>query len=166
MKCIELTQGKVAIVDDEDFENIARFRWQCASSKTHSLLYARRSQYMGGGAANCKLKLVQMHNLILPPLPGFVVDHIDGDGLNNRRSNLRYATHSQNRANGGAHINSKTGIRGVCYREGRRLPWSASIICGGGTKKRHLGSFSTAEEAKESYITAAKARWGEFVRTN
>lgn len=166
MKVIELTKGQVAIVDDEDFERVAQWRWQCVTCPD-GLMYARRSQYLGGGASNCKLADIRMHHLILPQKSGFVVDHKNGNGLDNRRENIRYATSGQNRANSKTNKNSQTGIKGVSYRPKFKRPWVAAIASGDGPgKKKHLGYFNTPEEASAAYVLAAKERFGEFTRSN
>ncbi len=91
MKEIILTQGQVALVDDEDFEYLNQWKWhaQRITSSDH-LWYAKT--VMDG----CP---VMMHRVLLLPSHGWSVDHIDGDGLNNRRANLRLATHQQNMMN-------------------------------------------------------------------
>jgi len=86
---IRLDDGSLALVDDERGSELAGFRWHAQHSK-HTT-YARRSVRTGQATA-----IIYMHHLVLPRQPELIVDHIDGNGLNNRRSNLRLVTHAQN----------------------------------------------------------------------
>jgi hypothetical protein len=90
------------------------------------------------------------------------IDHRDLDKLNNRIDNLRVATGSQNKANGTAYANNKSGLKGVSYLSGRAKPWRATIQCQG--KWKFLGYFDTAEAAHAKYLEAAKEAFGEFAR--
>lgn len=104
-----------------------------------------------------------LHRVIMCAQPGVYVDHKDLDGLNNRRSNLRYCTHSQNQANRRGW--GKSGFKGVARkgsRDGRR--WEASIKKDGVT--HYLGHYLTKEEAALAYNEAAKILHGEFARLN
>lgn len=103
-----------------------------------------------------KTKLL-MHRMLMNPLPGFVIDHFDHDGLNNRRKNLRVVTHQQNilhRKPTGNRGNS-SGTIGVRFERGK---WRAKIGANGKTK--HLGSFETKEDAAMAYDTALKTIMG------
>jgi hypothetical protein len=104
MKFIQLTQGKQAIVDDEDFELLSQFKWYAMKSG-HNVYAAR-----GGG----KRRMELLHRLILGVTDSKIeVDHINGDGLDNRRSNLRVATHADNQHNPGTPTNNTSGYKGV-----------------------------------------------------
>src|SRR5690349_13550488 len=94
MKIIPLTQGKVTLVDDADYEELSKFKW-CAVKHNRNF-YASRSQYLGYVNGKMKTKSIFMHRLLLKPDKGFVVDHLDGDGLNNQRYNIRSVTHRTN----------------------------------------------------------------------
>ena len=89
------------------------------------------------------------------------IDHVDGNGLNNRFENLRLATHGQNKANSGAYRTNKLGIRGV-HRQGNRYIARIQIS----RRKIHLGSFDTPQEASAAYAKAAEKHFGEFARVN
>lgn len=89
---VPLTRGKVAIVDAEDVALVAAYQWQAKPNRGN--WYARTTINVDGRRVS-----VGMHRLLIQPRRGYVPDHIDGDGLNNRRSNLREATYSQNRKN-------------------------------------------------------------------
>ena len=90
------------------------------------------------------------------------VDHIDGDGLNNRRGNLRLATAGQNQHNKGLQRNNTSGFKGVRWRSDKGK-WVARIDKDG--KRRHLGYFDTVEGAHSAYVAASMAIHGEFGRT-
>lgn len=87
------------------------------------------------------------------------VDHVDGNGLNCQRGNLRPATSAQNKQNQGRHRDNATGIKGVSRRRGK---WRAQITANG--KRQHLGDFETPQEAAVAYQKAAKEAFGEFAR--
>jgi hypothetical protein len=103
-----------------------------------------------------------MHRAILRAGDGHNVDHIDGDGLNNRRSNLRFATTAQNSANRGKQKNNTSGFKGVRWHK-RDKRWRAVIGINGKTKQ--IGSFKTPEAAYDAYCAAARELHGVFART-
>lgn len=152
MRVIELTRGQVAIVDDEDFQNLAQYKWMFNGN------YAIRRVKVDG-----KLKTVFMHRVIANPPSGFEADHINLNKLDNRRSNLRTATRTQNMWNRPPKKNNKLGIKGVSYHKWRNR-YQATVSANG--KLKHLGYFDSAEEAKAMYDKEAAALHGEFVRLN
>ena len=102
MREIPLTQGKTALVDDEDYEGLSQFRW--FAHKNGKTFYAARSMNPG---------IVKMHRFILGVVdPKIEVDHEDCNGLNNQRSNLRRATHGENQHNRGLYRNNPSGYKG------------------------------------------------------
>lgn len=157
-----LTKGKVALVDVADLLVLARYRWKASLLGRH--WYAERSVHVGG-----KRKNERMHRWIMQPPPGLVVDHINHDTLDNRRSNLRIATVSQNTANR-RHTRpsmSRGKYVGICQpvdnrpgRDGRPCRWRAD--CQG----RYIGSFDTPEEAARAYDAVAREVFGEFAMLN
>lgn len=155
MREIPLTKGKVALVDDEDHEWLSAWKWQALVVKTKR--YAFRTYKQEG-----RTRTVYMHRAIAADIRG-EVDHVDGDGLNNQRANLRPASDSQQRQNARRRSDNTSGFKGVTRRSGVR-PWSARIkrdgIC------RHLGAFTTPEEAARAYDRAALELFGEFARLN
>lgn len=130
---IPLTKGYVTVIDDED-AHLASFKWLAAvrKYKDTTWVYAKRQRVEGG-----RVKWIGLHQLVTNAPDGMIVDHIDGDGLNNRRSNLRIVTLAQNQQNRrGATSRSKSQIRGVYFDKGsskwraqlkvnRRTIWSA-----------------------------------------
>jgi len=151
MKTIPLTQGKFAIVDDEDFEWLSSYSWSF-----HHAGYAQRGDISGG-----KLRMVFMHRQILGTPKGVDTDHVNGDGLDNRKSNLRKATRSENLYNQGVPAHNTTGFKGVCFNK-RCGKFQAEIRVSG--KPRRLGLFVTKEEAHAAYCMAAKKLHGKFAR--
>lgn len=145
MKEIQLSQGKVALVDDEDFDMLNVFKWSalCTIGKRRLNFYA--SRMTGGKNSVC----VYMHRIIMKPPPEMQVDHIDGNGLNNQKSNLRVVTHRQNQQN--LHFKKSSKYPGVCW-EKKKKKWMASLQISG--KSKTLGCFDTEEEAHQAYVDA------------
>lgn len=152
MRSIKLANtDKVAIVDDEDYDRLIKYKWHLIPGK--STFYARSSF----GA--------YMHNIILDIIPTFdrYSDHIDGDGLNNRKSNLRICNPSQNGANARKQENTTSIYKGVSwYKAGQQ--WQAHIYPN--RKSIYLGRFDSEEEAALAYNEAAILHYGEFARLN
>jgi hypothetical protein len=153
--------GHVALVDGADAELVGRFRWYVLRST--NTLYARAWLPREGG----KRKQVYMHALVAGSSTGGQVDHINGDGLDNRRSNLRPADHSKNGANRAkGKPPSSSQFKGVYYsRDPRaRKQWTAAIRVRG--KRIHLGSFPNEREAALAYDVAAVRHFGGYAREN
>lgn len=146
---IPLTKGYEAIVDAKDLEFLSWWSWYACEKPTSTYAMAN-----GGG------KNVKMHRLLLSAPDGLDVDHINRNGLDNRRTNLRLATRAQNLHNSRGHSDSKSGLKGTTFIRAKNR-WKAQIMVRG--KLHHLGSgFKTAEEAHEAYRIAAKKLHGEF----
>ena len=152
MREIHLTRGKVAIVDDADYEWLSAFKWYCSADG-----YAGRtwSQWEDGGVVRRWTE--QMHVIIMGKRPGMQIDHANGNTLDNRRSNLRHATLSQNRANRRRRKEFSSKYKGV-HRHGDR--WTSTICLNG--EHFHLGRFKTQEEAAAVYAKAAREKFGDF----
>ena len=147
-----------AVVDDEDYDALACFKWHVVRMGAgKKCLYAARNAKIGG-----KWRLALMHRVILGAGSGLVVDHIDGDGLNNTRSNIRLVTQSENMRNQKTRGDNKTGLRGV-YRSGKTR-FTATLMCDGIV--HYLGHFKTREDAARAYDAAARLHFGEFAHPN
>lgn len=152
---IPLSQGLVALVDAEDAARVvAAGKWHVrVQSRT---TYANRNIRRDDG----RWTTLNMHTFIT----GWPrVDHINGNGLDNRRANLRPATHAQNQRNKGLQSNNTSGFKGVCW-DAPRGRWHAKICLNGRTI--FLGRFDEAEEAARAYDAAAVRYFGEFARLN
>ena len=140
MKEIKLTQGKIAIVDDEDYEHLSGFKWH--AQKNGNTFYARRGASIGNG----KQKTIRMHREIFKVPDGLAMDHVNGNGLDNRKINLRIATSRQNSQN--RHQSTTSKYPGVTWHVNRRK-WQAQMHIDG--VHRYLGLFPTEEEAFNKY---------------
>lgn len=154
-KEVKLSRNKVAIVDDEDFEKVSRYKWS-ASNPSSRNWYAIRNIRLPDG----RKTTISMHTYLMGRL---MVDHIDGNGLNNTRNNFRGATNQENCCNSCTPSNNTSGFKGVHFY-GRTGRWQAYIHFN--RKKIHLGYFDTAEEAAKAYDEAAIKYHGEFSRLN
>lgn len=150
---IPLSQGQEAIIDVEDVEDIGKYTWFCAVHKGKP--YARRNTRGEDGARYC----VYLHRVLIACAGDLDIDHINGNGLDNRRSNLRLATRSQNMMNRSSQANNRSGYRGVCWQHEKRK-WRATIWVAG--RKTHLGDFKDIEEAHAAYVSASLRLHGVF----
>lgn len=155
MKEIPISGGYVALVDEGDYDRITSVGAWMASPRPGHTTYAARSARKDG-----RWTTVFMHSLIT----GWrLVDHVNGNGLDNRRSNLRPATPSQNQANRSTRRDSSSGFKGVYWYTDRQL-WRARITAN--RKVRSLGYFRTAEAAARAYDEAALELFGAYARPN
>ncbi len=152
---IRTSSGHVALVDDEDAARVlAAGAWHVRRNRSGTL-YAQRHVTRDG-----KRPTQQMHQFLL----GCVgIDHRNGDGLDNRRSNLRPATYAQNGANRRLSSHNTSGFKGVVLKKSTGR-WVAQIRVAG--EQRHIGTYPTAEDAARAYDAAALAAFGEFARPN
>lgn len=151
----EITVGdRVALVDDCDYELVSSYHWRLSSGACQSTRYARAWAHGG------QRQEIRMHRLILGLTGSFPhVDHKNGDGLDNRRENLRAATHRQNGANAKKPRNNTSGYKGVSLSKADGT-YSAAIA------GRYIGRYSTAEEAARAYDIEAVQVYGEYARLN
>ena len=158
MKEISLTQGKVALVDDDDFEWLYGLTWHCARNRKDetSKFYALRSVHINGRQIN-----ILMHRDIAGK-PGLHVDHKDGNGLNNQRFNLRVCTPAQNQMNRIKAFGSIK-FKGV-YWSKQHKKWHAQLQQN--RKTIHLGFFEYSVDAAIAYNNEALKRFGEFAALN
>ena len=158
MKQIPLTQGKVALVDDEDYSRVLAYTWRCETDK-----YGKNYAMTGNQRGLFRTSLGAF--ILGDPPQGYQIDHKDGDSLNNQRENLRFATPTQNSCNRGPMSNNTTGYKGVCYcRNGRKYGYRVMIKADG--KNHFKGFYETAEEAARVYNRWAKEYHGEFAYQN
>lgn len=156
MKEIQLSQGLVARVDDEDFVELSKYNWYASKNRKH---YARRHQMVDGKKAK-----VYMHRQILKVEdPKIFVDHIDGNGLNNCRNNLRTATHSENLANVFKRVGTSSKYRGVNLKKSSGK-FQVQIQHQG--KLYFVGSFTDEIEAAKAYDKKAVELFGAFAKLN
>jgi hypothetical protein len=157
MKQITLTQNKVALVDDEDYEYLIQWKW-CAD-KGHNTWYAVRNNFIN----KVKFK-IYMHRVILQNATE--VDHEDGNGLNNQRYNIRDSTRIQNSYNQNKRVDNTSNYKGVILKidKFRTKPWLARIFVN--KQQICLGYYATAVEAAMAYDQAAKELHGKFARLN
>jgi HNH endonuclease len=149
---VELTKGYIAIVDSDDYEKVCGHNW-CAIKQGDSGKVRAMTKIEG--------KTVYLHNFILETPAGLVIDHIDGQPLNNLKSNLRVCSTINNSRNIRHNKANTSGYKGVSYQNSK---WRAYIVTS--YKQIHLGCFSTKEAAAEAYNIAAKKYYGEFARLN
>lgn len=152
------TNGKTILVDDENFEELSRYKWWA----NHKQAY--RSARIGG-----RKTTMRMHRLIIGAEPGQVVDHINRNPLDNRKSNLRIGTRSLNTVNSKKPISNRLGKKPSSKYKGVSLVkeygyWRATV-----TKDNvghYLGKFNTEVEAAKAYDQKAREFFGEFANTN
>jgi len=155
MKEIQLTQGLVALVDDEDFERVNAFKWH-AFSRNHWVTYAARNLPRDGS----KRQRIFMHTFITGVRGA---DHRDNNGLNNQKSNLRPATGTQNNANARKRKGASSRFRGVSWKSSESK-WWAQIQKHG--KAESLGLFADEVDAATAYNLRVHELFGEFAKFN
>ena len=154
-RLIPLTQGQIAVVDRADYPALSRYKW--FAHKEGRTFYA-----VGNGQ---KRKHIIMHRMIMNAPKNMQVDHIDHDGLNNTRKNLRLCTPAQNRYNMRPQKNKKnrSKLKGVFYVKSKKK-YKAQIGFKGKTK--HIGYYKTQKHAGKAYDKMAKKLFGEFAYLN
>ena len=160
MKEIKLTQGKITLVDDEDYEYLNQFKWY-VFKKGHTYYVARQKSING------VTKTILMHRLIINTPNNMMTDHIDHNGLNNQKYNLRICTNGQNLMNRNPYGASK--YLGVYFLKLVKKTREYIYIHAGITvnkKTIHLGRFKTEEAAARAYDKAAKQYHGDFANLN
>ena len=152
---VPLTKGYTAIVDAACVALVAGFNWSAQEDKradgTIRTVYALRLE---------RGKKIRMHRAITGARADMEVDHINGDGLDNRLKNLRAVSHAENLTNQRKKVNNRSGFKGVSPRPNGT--WQAKIVKDG--MRRHLGTFARAEDAHMAYAAASAELHGEFGR--
>lgn len=156
MKEIELTQGQVAIVDDEDYEYLSQWKWHLHNAYGGGM-YARRSSSPPNKSS------IYMHRVIMKAKKENLVDHIDGNGLNNLRGNLRLCNHAENSRNRKKNKNNTVGYKGVSFDKSHNI-FRVDISVEG--KRVFVGNYKKQEEAALAYDKKAKELYGEFANLN
>lgn len=154
-KTIPLTQGKFAIVDEEDYSFLMQWKW-CYSK-------AGKCGTYGYATRRLNKSKIKMHRVILNTPQGMDVDHINHNELDNRRCNLRNCTRKENSHNRKSHVNNTSGYKGVSWNK-KNKKWRADI--GIENKKVYLSLFQNKIEAAEAYNKAAIKIFGEFALLN
>lgn len=149
MKEIPLTKGLVALVDDEDYEFLSQYKWYPLKSQNTHYAWSKKHG--------------RMHHKIVSLEPGKQIDHRNGNGLDNRRANLRLCTRSQNQWNQLPRQGTSSRFKGVCWinRDNR---WRAQIKLK--DKRVYLGNYTSEIDAATAYNDAATRHYGDFACLN
>lgn len=156
MKFIDIGYGYFTRVSNKDYTALIKHAWHL--DERNSKRYVRRRE----GPAHAQRK-IYLHREIKQAKKGVEVDHIDGNGLNNVRSNLRMSTRTQNSANKSKQQNNTSGYKGVYWHKANNK-WAAHIQVN--KKSIHLGVFNTKKSAAVAYDKAAKKYFGKFAQLN
>jgi hypothetical protein len=149
MTKISLTQNKHALIDDSDVDMVGKYKWN----------------YTSHGYAETRIegKLVRMHRLIMSAPRGVLVDHINMNGIDNRKSNLRLCTKSENMRNRNKTKLNTSGYKGVVWDKVNKK-WRSQIRMDG--KNYNIGRFLLKRDAVMAYNNKAKEFFGQFARLN
>ena len=159
MKQIPLSHGLFAQVDDEDYEYLNKYKWYVRKTKTVGVYYATTCIKVNGKQRSQSMHRIIMGDSSLKPQ----IDHIDGNGLNNQKHNLRFCTAQENQMNQHKRTYGYSIYKGVSWCKPTEK-WIARIMRNG--KSYHLGSFNTDTEAAKAYDSFAIKNDGLFARLN
>jgi hypothetical protein len=158
MKQIPLTKGQFVLVDEEDYKNLNQFKWYCSFYG-----YAVRNIHVYPGQSGWRPTMMHRIILGLSRYDKRVIDHINGNKLDNRKENLRICTQAQNAMNARRAITNKSGFKGVSWDK-QRGKWKAYLSIK--NKQKLLGRFIDKVNAAKAYNKAAKYYRGEFASLN
>lgn len=150
MKSIPLTQGKFAIVDEDNFDILSKYKWHY-------------DNHTGYARASVNGKWCFLHRFVMNAQKGQIIDHVDCVKLNCQKINLRFCTRSQNESNKKTPPSNTSGYRGVSWNK-EKQKYDAQIKIGG--KHKHLGRFNKSIDAAREYNKAAVTYFGDFARLN
>jgi hypothetical protein len=153
---IPLTQGRFALIDEDDLSLVEGFKWLAAKSgrTDYAVRFIKRED---------KVVRIAMHRVIMDASPGIEVDHVNGDGFDNRRVNLRLATHQENSRNRHKTKGCRSQYKGVRWANSENK-WRAIIKIDGHYK--HLGYFREEVDAARRYDAVAREVFGDFAKLN
>ena len=157
MKKIPLTKNEFALVDDEDYDFLMRWKWSYARG------YAIRANNFKKPCGKRSTNIIHMHRVVNNTPDGFETDHINDDKLDNRKDNLRSCTKSENNMNRKSYERSSSKYKGVFLVKSNKK-WRASIGING--KRKTLGTFELEIDAAKAYNKSALIYFGEFARLN
>ncbi|MBN2137484.1 MAG: HNH endonuclease [Sedimentisphaerales bacterium] len=157
---IRISSPKYTIVDPEDYEALACYEW--LGYKSGQQFYAARQERVRVNGRR-KVSIIPLHRQIMPVGKGLIVDHVNRDGLDNRKSNLRAGTQAQNICNSKRTARSSSMYKGVSWHKASKK-WRALVAFGGKTK--FLGYFADEVEAAKAYDAGARELHGEFAYLN
>ena len=160
---ISLTKGYYTIVDKEDYELIKNCSWSFYGNEKRNNIYA--ATYI---KTDNRCTRVLMHNLLCTPPDGLFIDHINGNGLDNRQDNLRIVTNQQNNRSQRKGMSGKiftSKYKGVCWYR-RKGKWVAQIKPEKGYNQICLGYFTIEKDAAKAYNKAATIYFGEYAYLN
>lgn len=150
------------LIDDDDYGLVSKYTWTLWSTKRHTSIYVVTTRSKTNGPQQ------RLHRLIMNAKPGQLVDHINGNALDNRKENLRVTNSAGNNKNAKKRRNARTSSYKGVHKSNRpeytKKPWIAQIQVNG--KKKNLGYYTTELEAAEAYNKAATETFGEFAVLN
>lgn len=163
MKKLLLTQNKYTIIDDRDFKKLSQYKWY--AYKHRYTFYAVRNFRIKSGYGG--QRRIFMHQSILPPPQNKIIDHINGNGLDNRRNNLRLCSFKENCHNRRVGLANSSGYKGVSFHK-LNQKWQAQIETSknGFRKNNYLGLFDNIKDAAIAYNGAALKYFGNFAYLN
>lgn len=151
-----MNHGHTAIIDNEEYAKVKNYKWYVAKDKNTYYVQAHI-------VLNDKKTTIKMHRIIMDAKRNQILDHIDGNGLNNQKINLRFCTNSENLRNAKKRNNTSSKYKGVAWNCVHKY-WQANIYVNG--KLKSLGIYRDEYKAAKAYDRAAKKYFGEFARPN